>query len=49
MRKISLILLGLLLLAGQTNAARAQEGVATAELSLVDAQGFPAVSALLDV
>jgi len=49
MRKISLILLGLLLLAGQSTAARAQEGVATAELSLVDAQGFPAVSALLDV
>jgi len=29
MRKISLILFGLLLLAGQSNAVRAQEGVAT--------------------
>jgi hypothetical protein len=49
MRKISLILLCLLLIAGQSHAVRAQEGVATAELSLVDAQGFPAVTALLDV
>jgi hypothetical protein len=49
MRKISFILLGLLLLAGQSHAVYAQEGMATAELSLVDAQGFPAVSALLDV
>jgi hypothetical protein len=49
MRKISLILLCLLLIAGQSHAVRAQEGVATAELSLLDAQGFPAVSALLDV
>jgi hypothetical protein len=49
MRKLYLILFGLLFLAGQSNAVRAQEGVATAELSLVDAQDFPAVSALLDV
>ena len=48
MRKILLILFGLLLLAGQSNAARAQ-GVATAELLLVDAQGFPTIAALLDV
>jgi len=48
MRKLYLILFGLLFLAGQSNAVRAQEGMATAELSLVDAQGFPAVSALLD-
>ena len=49
MRKISFILLGLLLLAGQSHAVYAQEGMATAELSLVNAQGFPAISALLDV
>ena len=48
MRKTVLILLGLLFFAAQTNAVRAQ-GTATAELSLVDAQGFPVVSALLDV
>lgn len=48
MRKLLLILLGLLLLAGQGNAARAQSA-ATAELSYVDAQSFPAISALLDV
>lgn len=48
MRKISLILLGLLLLAGQSYAVRAQSA-ATAELLLVDAQGFPTVAALLDV
>jgi FHA domain len=48
MRKISLILLGLLLLAGQGNAVRAQSA-ATADLMLVDAQGFPTVAALLDV
>ena len=48
MRKISLILLGLFLLAGQGNAVRAQSAD-TAELLLVDAQGFPTVAALLDV
>ena len=48
MRKLVLTLLGLLLLAGQSNAVRAQSA-ATAELSLVDAQGFPNVAALLDV
>jgi hypothetical protein len=47
MRKL-LLLLALVLLAGQTNAARAQT-TATAELSLVDAQGFPTVTALLEV
>jgi hypothetical protein len=48
MRKPILALLGLLLLVGQGFAVRAQNG-ATARLSLVDAQGFPTVSALLDV
>jgi len=48
MRKILLTLLGLLLLAGQSFAVRAQ-GAATAMLSLVDAQGFPNVTAQLDV
>ena len=48
MRKAFLILLSLLLLAGQSIAVRAQSA-ATAELLRVDAQGFPAVSALLDV
>ena len=48
MRKFLLALLGLLLLAGQSYAVRAQS-VATAELSLVDAQGFPTTAALLDV
>jgi len=48
MRKVSLVLLSLLLLAGQNYAVRAQ-GTATAELSLVNPQGFPTVSALLDV
>ncbi len=48
MRKIFLALFGLLLLVGQSNAVRAQSE-ATAELSLVNAQGFPAVTALLDV
>lgn len=48
MRKILLALLGLLLLAGQSYAVRAQ-GSATAELSLINPQGFPTVTALLDV
>jgi hypothetical protein len=48
MRKIFLALLGLLLLALQSNVARAQEG-GIAALSLIDAQGFPSVAALLDV
>lgn len=50
MRKIFLALLGLslLTLAGQGNAVRAQ-GAAIARLSSVDAQGFPAMAALLDV
>ena len=48
MRKTILILLGLSLLAGQSNAVRAQNA-ATAELSLVNPQGFPTVTALLDV
>jgi hypothetical protein len=48
MRKIFLALFGLLLLVGQSNIVRAQ-GEATAELSLVDAKSFPAVTALLDV
>jgi hypothetical protein len=47
MRKISLILLGLLLI-GQGSAVRAQSA-ATAELSLVNPQGFPTMTALLDV
>lgn len=46
--KIFLALLGLSLLAGQGMAVRAQS-TATAELSLVDAQGFPDVTALLHV
>jgi len=48
MRKIFLAFLYLLLLAGQCITARAQSA-ATAELSLIDAQGFPEISALLDV
>ena len=48
MRKTLLALLGLLVLAGQSNAVRAQDA-ATAALSLVDAQGFPTMAALLDV
>jgi len=48
MRKILLALLGLLTLAGQSNAVQAQSA-ATAVLSLVNAQGFPTVTALLDV
>jgi hypothetical protein len=48
MRKIFLILFGLLLLAGQSNAVRAQS-TATAELLLVNAQGFPTIEALMDV
>lgn len=48
MRKFLLALLGLLLLAGQSNAVRAQSA-ATATLSLVNPQGFPTVTALLDV
>ena len=48
MRKIPLILLGLLVLAGQILAVRAQ-GAASANLLRVDAQGFPTVAALLDV
>ena len=47
-RKLFLTLLGVLLLIWQGNAVRAQNA-ATAELSLVDAQGFPSVAALLDV
>ncbi len=48
MRKFFLALLGLLLLAGQSYAVRAQ-GLTRAELSLVNPQGFPTVTALLDV
>jgi hypothetical protein len=48
MRNISLILLGLILLVGRGNIVRAQ-GAASAELSAVDAQGFPTVTALLEV
>ena len=48
MRKILQVLLGLLILTGQNNAVRAQS-VATTELTLVDAQGFPTVTALLEV
>ena len=48
MRKLFLALLGLLLLTGQSSAVHAQNA-ATARLSLVDAQGFPNVAALLDV
>lgn len=48
MRKILLALLGLTIFVGLSTAVRAQsEG--KAELSLVDAQGFPTVAALLDV
>ncbi len=43
------MLLGLLILAGGSNAVHAQDGGGTAELSLVDAQGFPSVGGLLDV
>ena len=48
MRKFLLILLGLLVLAGSNSTVRAQNG-GSARLSLVDAQGFPTVTALLDV
>ena len=48
MRKISLLLLGLLILMGQGAIVRAQDAAA-ATLSLVDVQGFPSVNALLDV
>ena len=48
MRKFLLTLLGLLLLAGPSYAVFAQSA-ATAELSLVNPQGFPTVTALLDV
>lgn len=48
MRKINIILLGLLLLAGQSFAVRAQSA-ATARVLLVNTQGFPTVTALLDV
>ena len=48
MRKFVLALLTLFLLSGQGSAVRAQNA-ATARLSLVDAQGFPSVAALLDV
>ena len=48
MRNFFLALLGLLFLAGGSDAVRAQNG-GTAELSLVDAQGFTTVTALLDV
>jgi len=48
MRKLFLALLSLSLLAGQSNAVRAQSA-GIARLSLVDAQGFPIVAALLDV
>jgi len=48
MRKIYFVLLGLFLLAGQVYPVRAQ-GAATAELSRVNPQGFPTVTALLDV
>jgi len=48
MRKFLLTLLGLVLLAGQSNAVRAQSA-ATAILSLVDAQDFPNVTAPLDI
>ena len=48
MRKFFLTLLGLLILVGQSFAVRAQNA-ATARLSFVDPQGFPTVTALLDV
>ena len=48
MRKIFITLLGLLTLVGQGNAVHAQDG-GSAELSMVNAQGFPSVAALLDV
>jgi hypothetical protein len=48
MRRLLLILLGLLWLAGQSISVRAQS-TATAELSLLNPQGFPTVTALLDV
>jgi len=48
LRKYLLTLLGLFLLVGQSYVVRAQ-GTATAELSLVNPQGFPTVAALLDV
>jgi hypothetical protein len=48
MRKFILTLLGLLFLAGQSFAVRAQS-TAIADLSLVNPQGFPTVTALLDV
>ncbi len=48
MRKSLLALLGILFLTGQSGAVRAQN-VASAELSLINVQGFPAVGALLDV
>jgi len=47
-RKYLLTLLGLFLLVGQSYVVRAQSA-ATAELSLVNPQGFPTVTALLDV
>ena len=49
MRKTVLSLLGLLLLAGQGTIMGRAQSAATAKLSLVDAQGFPTVEALLDV
>jgi hypothetical protein len=48
MRKILIALLVLIAFMGQGRAVRAQSE-ATAELSLVNAQGFPSVTALLDV
>ncbi|GAB4416873.1 MAG: hypothetical protein Kow002_03010 [Anaerolineales bacterium] len=48
MRKFLLALLGLILLAGQGFSVRAQ-GVSNVSLLLINTQGFPAVSALLDV
>ena len=48
MRKFFLTLLGLFVLAGQSFAVRAQS-TAVADLSLVNPQGFPTVTALLDV
>jgi hypothetical protein len=48
MPKRLMALLGLLLLAGQAVVVRAQSA-ATANLSLIDSQGFPTVAALLDV
>jgi hypothetical protein len=47
-RKLLFPLLGLILLAGQGLPARAQ-GATTARVLMVDTQGFPVVSALLDV